>query len=257
MRAALRFLTRIPVGAGQGADEGADEGADDGADDGPGAAWFGVVGAGIGVLGSVPVLVLGAFQPWAAAVLALAIAAIVSGALHLDGLADTADALAAPDAGRAEQARQDPRTGAAGVAAVVLVLLLDVAAFAILAPPEWAALVLVAALSASRGVLPLAAVAIGRRGGSTRPGLGGWFVARVSVRAAAFSAASTAIPGVIALLAFGWRGPLVAAVAGVIGGLAAATVISRLRHGLDGDGYGAVAELVTPIALLASAAASP
>ena len=246
MRAALAFLTRIPVGVLPGRDEG------------PGAAWFGVVGAAIGVLGAIPVLVLGAFQPWAAAVLAVAIAAIVSGALHLDGLADTADALAPPDPQRADLARRDPRTGPAGVAAVVLVLLLDVTAFAVLvSPSEWAALTFVCALAASRGVLPLVAVMVGRRGNMARPGLAGWFVSHVSIRAAAFSAASTAIPGVIALVALGWRGPLVASLAGLIGGIAAAAVISRLRHGLDGDGYGAVAELATPIALLASSAVFP
>ena len=126
MRAALAFLTRIPVGVLPGRDEG------------PGAAWFGVVGAAIGLLGAIPVLVLGTFQPWAAAVLAVAIAAIVSGALHLDGLADTADALAPPDPQRADLARRDPRTGPAGVAAVVLVLLLDVTALAVLvSPSEW------------------------------------------------------------------------------------------------------------------------
>ena len=95
---------------------------------------------------------------------------------------------------------------------------------------------------------------VGRR--RAGPASGGWFVSHVSVGGALISAASTAIPGVIALVAFGWRGPMVAAVAGVIGGLAAAAVISRIRHGLDGDGYGAVAELATPIALLASAAVS-
>jgi adenosylcobinamide-GDP ribazoletransferase len=244
MRAALAFLTRIPMGLGLGAC----------ADESPGAAWFGVAGAAIGGLASLPILALGTFQPWAAAVLALAVAAIVSGALHLDGLADTADALATPDAHRADVARRDPRTGAAGVAAVVLIVLLDVVTLGSLGPPEWAAVVLVAALSASRGVLPLVAVVVGRRGAPGRSGLGRWFVSRVSVGAALFSAGSTAIPGVIGLVAFGWRGPLVAAVAGVIGGLAAAAVISRIRNGLDGDGYGAVAELATPIALLASAA---
>ena len=61
MRAALAFLTRIPMGRGLGA----------GADEGPGAAWFGVVGAVIGGLASLPILALGTLQPWAAAVLLL------------------------------------------------------------------------------------------------------------------------------------------------------------------------------------------
>jgi adenosylcobinamide-GDP ribazoletransferase len=241
VRDAIAFLTRVPVAAG----------------DGPGAAWFGLVGAVLGAVAAIPVLLLSGHLGLAWAVLAVAILAIGSGALHLDGLADTADALAAPDPGRAEVARRDPRTGAAGVTAVVLVLLLDVLTLALLAPQEWAALVLVAAVAMSRGVLPLVAVLVGRRaaGRGAEPRLGTWFVSRVSLRAAAISAASAAVPGVVALAAFGWRGPLVAAAAGIVGGVVVAAVIARLRHGLDGDGFGAVAEIVTPIALLASTAA--
>ena len=53
-------------------------------------------------------------HPGPAAISALAIVAILSGGLHLDGLADTSDALAAP-AGAADRARTDPRAGTAGV----------------------------------------------------------------------------------------------------------------------------------------------
>jgi adenosylcobinamide-GDP ribazoletransferase len=227
------------------------------AGDGPGAAWFGLVGAVLGAIAATPILALSAGMPLPASVLAIGVLAIASGALHLDGLADTADALAAPDPGRAEVARRDPRTGAAGVTAVVLVLLLDAVTLGLLGPPEWAALVLIAAVTTSRGVLPMAAFLVGRRAASrgAEPRLGTWFVSRVSLGAAAISVASAAVPGVVALVAFGWRGPLVAAAAGIVGGIAVAAVIARLRHGLDGDGYGAVAELVTPIALLAATAA--
>ena len=52
-------------------------------------------------------------HPGPAAISALAIVAILSGGLHLDGLADTSDALAAP-AGAADRARTDPRAGIFG-----------------------------------------------------------------------------------------------------------------------------------------------
>ena len=70
----------------------------------------------------------------ATAVFAIAILALSTGALHLDGLADTADALAASDPTTAERARRDPAVGAAGAAAVVLVLMLDAAALAVVGP---------------------------------------------------------------------------------------------------------------------------
>jgi adenosylcobinamide-GDP ribazoletransferase len=244
VRAAVAFLTRIPVGA-------------EGRVGGPGAAWFGVVGIGLGVLGAIPLVVLGPYLGWSAAVLALAAVAILSGALHLDGLADTADALAVRDPERADLARRDPRTGAAGVVAVVLVLLLDVTALGIQAGTEWGGFLFVGAIAASRAVLPIAAILAGRSARSARSGLGEWFASNVSIPAAVVSAGTAVIPGLVALVAFGWRSPLVGTLAALIGGVVAAAVISRLRGGLDGDGYGAVAELTTPIALMASTAAWP
>ena len=61
-----------------------------------GAGAFGVVGAGIGLLAAVPLVLLGQPVPLVAAVLTEAVIVLVTGAVHLDGLADTADALAAP-----------------------------------------------------------------------------------------------------------------------------------------------------------------
>ena len=59
--------------------------------------------------------------------------AVLTGVLHLDGLADTADALVAPYPAAAERARKDPAVGPGGVAALVLVLATEVAALAGLA----------------------------------------------------------------------------------------------------------------------------
>jgi adenosylcobinamide-GDP ribazoletransferase len=112
IRAAVGFLTRLPVSVP----------AADG--DRTGAGAFGLVGAAIGLLAAVPVVLLAPHLALPAAVLALLVNVIASGGLHLDGLADTADALAAPTPDAAERARTDPRTGAAGVAALVLDLLL-------------------------------------------------------------------------------------------------------------------------------------
>ena len=101
VRAAAGFLTRLPVG---------------GVSDRVGAAAFGVVGAGIGLLAAVPLVLLGRPVPLVAAVLAVSVIVLVTGAVHIDGLADTADALAAPSADAAERARNDPRLGSGGVA---------------------------------------------------------------------------------------------------------------------------------------------
>src|SRR5260221_12218488 len=104
--AAVAMLTRLPArSSGDGPD---------------GARWFSLVGALVGCAGAVPLLALGGAVPAAAAILAIGITTIVSGALHLDGLADTADALVAIGPGAAERARKDPAVGVAGAAALGL-----------------------------------------------------------------------------------------------------------------------------------------
>ena len=245
MTAAIALLTRIPVRT-----------------DGTraGAAAFGLVGAVLGLAAAAPLLV---FAPLPGAVLALAILAVASGALHLDGLADTADALVAPTADAAERARQDPRVGAAGAVAIVLVLGVDAAALAQVAgrSPFVAAAALVAVVAASRAAATVAPFVAG----SVRPGFGRWFADRTS-RADATAAVGTAL--VVVVLAnvavriaapVGVPAPLGAtlapAVAGIValvaGGIAAA-IVSRLRGGLDGDGCGAVIELSVAAGLLAA-----
>lgn len=66
------------------------------------------------------------------AVVAVVALAVSTGALHLDGLADTADALGVRgDAASARVAAKTPAVGVFGVVAVVSVLLLDVAAIGV------------------------------------------------------------------------------------------------------------------------------
>jgi adenosylcobinamide-GDP ribazoletransferase len=97
------------------------------------ALWFPAVGAVVGGIVAGARLLAGEVLPAdAATVLALAAGVLVTGALHEDGLADTADALGA-HAGRDRRLEilRDPRVGTFGVLAVVFALLF---AFALLAP---------------------------------------------------------------------------------------------------------------------------
>jgi adenosylcobinamide-GDP ribazoletransferase len=253
--AAVALLTRLPVATRDrsGGDIDAPSAAR------TGAAAFGLVGAGLGLVGAAPALFLGATMPFLAAVLGIVAIAVATGVLHLDGLADTADALAAPDPDAAERARTDPRIGPAGAVAVVGVLLIDVAAVAgtaDLAGPTIAALALVVAASGSRA----AAVVLARTGTGAEPthgtpggaGFGAWFAARVGrwdVAAALGSAA-------VAALAFAVLGSVPASVAAVVGaaaGFGLSFAVVRIRGGLDGDGLGAGVELVFAATLVAVA----
>src|SRR5437763_15133036 len=85
--AAVAFLTRLPVGRSVTVDA---------ADVGRGAVLFPVVGAGIGAVAGLAATGLeGPLPPLVAGGLAVAVAVALTGALHLDALADSADALGA------------------------------------------------------------------------------------------------------------------------------------------------------------------
>ncbi len=235
--AAIAFLTRVPVAARSGGRSRT------------GAAAFGLVGAGLGLVAALPLAVAGLAHPVVAAIAAVAILAILDGALHLDGLADTFDALAAP-AGGAERARTDPRTGTAGVVVIVAVLGLDAAALAELAANDGlrAAATLIAAATVSRAVAPVWAVTVGRR---LRPidGLGSWFADHVSVAAAAFAVVTAALVSIV-LMEFAGPGVALAAVAGAGVGIVVGGLVVLLRGQLDGDGYGAIIEITFAAVLL-------
>jgi adenosylcobinamide-GDP ribazoletransferase len=230
VRAAAGFLTRLPVGA---------------VGDRVGAGAFGVVGAGIGLAAAVPLAVIGGAVPLVAAVLAIAVVVIVSGGVHLDGLADTADALAAPSPDVAERARTDPRLGSGGVVAIALDLALAVAALATLAArdPGLAAAAVVVAVAVSRSAAPVAAFAWTRAGGGGTPhGAGAWFVERVRPASIAAVLVTTLVVVAAATLLAGLAIAVGTAWAVAAGAALAVWVVAR-RGQLDGDGYGAIIEL--------------
>ena len=100
------------------------------------AAWFPLVGAGVGALAAAAYWAverahLPTLAPWAA----LAAAVLVTGGFHEDGLGDTADGLfGGRDAERRLAIMRDSRLGSYGVLALVLTLGAQVAALAALPP---------------------------------------------------------------------------------------------------------------------------
>ena len=236
LRAAAAILTRLPVAGRLG--EAAPAGA--------GAAAFPVVGLAIGLLAAVPLLVLGAAEPVLAAIAALAIVAIVTGGLHLDGLADTTDALMAPDPVRAEAARRDPRIGTGGVVALVLVLGAEVAALASLlasAGPVVAAASLVAAMTAARVVPVLIAAAERRTGGLVDDdGFGAWFALRVGTVDVGLAVIVALVVAAATSALAGSPMPGLAAVVGAILAVGVGLAVRHARGRLDGDGLGAATE---------------
>jgi len=106
-----------------------------------------LVGAIIGALLAMP-LFLVADRPWLAGVLTLLLWVWVTGALHLDGLGDVADAFGAAhrDPQRFLEVLKDPRMGVFGVVTLVMQLLLKfVLLTELAASPLWSGIVLVPA----------------------------------------------------------------------------------------------------------------
>jgi adenosylcobinamide-GDP ribazoletransferase len=122
---ALSFLTRIPV---------PDLGKLEAPDFARAALFYPLVGLLIGALLCLPVLLFPHASPLLLAAILTVFWAAITGGLHLDGLADGADAWLGGfgDAEKTQRILKDPLVGAAGVIAIVGVLLLKFAALAVL-----------------------------------------------------------------------------------------------------------------------------
>jgi adenosylcobinamide-GDP ribazoletransferase len=241
--AAFAILTRVPIRSASR--------------DATGAAAFGLVGAAVGGLGAIPLVTVGQAAPTLAAVLAVGVMAVASGALHLDGLADTTDALLARDAAQAEIARKDPAIGSGGVVTLILVLATQVTALAALAAlpgrsgPLAAGAACVAAGAVSRA-LPVVVVLL-RGEVASRVGLGAWFAERVRPLDGAVVTVTGAVAAVVAAWVVGAIAFGAAIVAGAVAGLAIGLSLVRARRQIDGDVLGATVELCFAVTVAVAA----
>jgi adenosylcobinamide-GDP ribazoletransferase len=238
---ALAFLTILPVRPRS-------------LDLGAAAAWFPAVGALVGAIaGGVRVGADPLFGPTAATVLALVALVVLTGALHQDGLADTADGLGVRgDRQRRLAVMRDPATGAFGVLALIAWALLLFAALDPLTQVEaLAALIAAGTLSRWAALLHAKAAQPARA-----DGLGAGF--SVGGRALAFATASAvALSAGAAVLGEGtatglWQAAIAIAAAAAIG-LLSALAAKRALGGRTGDTIGAtvcVAEVVVALVLL-------
>jgi adenosylcobinamide-GDP ribazoletransferase len=191
-----------------------------------GVVWFPLVGGLVGGLVAAAVWLGGLLDPWLGALLGLAVWVAVTGALHLDGLADLADALGAshrPDDPQARKARLlavlgDPHLGVFGGVALAMQLLAKLVLLMLAVKAEaYLALVLVPAW-ARWGVL------IWSRLPSIKPGLGECFAWRVGAGpiwlwGGILVVAGLTVPALLAapLLAAAWRAFLLRRVGGMTG----------------------------------------
>jgi adenosylcobinamide-GDP ribazoletransferase len=207
------------------------------------------VGLGLGAVlaGAGWCLLQVGLDPLPAAAVLVALLAMLSRGLHLDGLADTVDALASyRPRDQALDIMKSPEVGPLGVAAVVLVLVLQSTALtALLADRRWLAIVL--ALGIGRLAITVCCL---RRVPSARPGGLGALVAGTVPLACCLAWALLLAAAAVLAAPSGWpRGVLAVLLTG-------AAVAALLRHvlrrlgGITGDVLGAACEAGTALALI-------
>ncbi|MQA02558.1 MAG: adenosylcobinamide-GDP ribazoletransferase [Streptosporangiales bacterium] len=184
-----------------------------------------------------------------AGLLAVGLLAVATGALHLDGLADTADGLGsrrpASDA-LAIMRRSD--IGPMGVVALGFALACQVVALAAV-PIWWAAAALCASAVAARVGVVLATGAPGARTDGFGALVTGAVPRVVRYAYAVAVVALAALPGIFGAVALGWR-LAVAASAGLLAGALLRAYAVRRLGGVTGDVYGAVVETVSTTTLV-------
>lgn len=208
--------------------------------------WFPVIGVLVGcVVAAVHAAAHGLWAPTVAGAVVVAADLVVTGALHLDGLADSADGLLAHlDRDRRLAVMADPTVGAFATATVVVVLLVR---WSVLTDPDIPAGALVAVWAMSRTVAA-AAPALMRY---ARPG----GLAEAFRRGASAWVLVWLLPfGTGLVVTAGWRGAA-AAVAAVVVAAAVLWLSQRRLGGFTGDVLGATIVLSETAALLALAAA--
>lgn len=207
------------------------------------APWFPVVGLGIGaLLVATDRLTTRLFPALLAALLTVTLWKLVTGGLHLDGLADCLDGLLGRDPGHRLAIMRDSRIGAFGAVGLILFLLLELAAVAELpSPARWQTLL--AAPVIARAAPPLLA----RLFPAARPdGMGAAFQRDVRAWAPLVVIVIALVAGIAAL---GVAGVLAAAVA-MLAAAALGRFFSGRLCGITGDVLGASVEIAELAVLL-------
>ncbi len=246
MLAAVSFLTRVPVATGRSVCA---------ADIGKSARWFPLVGA---LIGCVYVIVLRVFSPvfpaLVVAVLVLIAEALLTGALHLDGLADMADGFGG---GRTREdvlrIMRDHSIGAYGAMALILLVVLKTVSIAALIERHRAdsCLIIAPALGRWSGVFLSNLLPYARRAEQEGMPSGGAVSSFVG-RSELFVATVTALP--LTIILAGWPG-LASWVVVISASLLMARLCRSTIGGVTGDTLGASTEL-SEVAVLLVALAS-
>ena len=240
LRIGLSLGTRLPLGPAAPVGDG----------DVARASWtFPLVGLIVGLAGAAIYGLACRFRipPEPAAVLPLAITVLLTGAMHEDGLCDTADGFGG---GKTREQKleimRDSRIGTFGGCALALSLLLRWSALVALSEPRVVAVALIAAHAAARAGLPafMRLVPPARPDGlSTSAGQPPWQSAAIAI----------GIGTVCLILSFGLSGAIVAMMTLALVGLLLAALSMKQIGGQTGDVLGALEQAGEAVVLLVAA----
>jgi cobalamin 5'-phosphate synthase/cobalamin synthase len=188
--------------------------------------------------------------PYLAAAVAIGLGVALTRGLHIDGLADTADGLGSyRDAASALAIMKKPDVGPFGVAAIVVVLLVQVAGAAAVLGRPWPSALAAVVVATATGRLGATLACRGGVPAAREEGLGALVAGTVRGPWLALVAVSVAFVAAFAVPGRPWQGPL-----GVALGLAAVLLLVghtvRRLGGITGDVLGAAIELATCTAYL-------
>lgn len=204
--------------------------------------FFPIVGLLIGLLLFLANWGLGeVFSPVVTAAFTLLVWILISGAMHLDGLADSCDGLAGNTAEKRLEVMKDSHTGAFGVVGISLLLLVKFAAIVSLSGWEWEALVLAPVFGTWAMVLAITVFPYARKNGVGQAFKQGATIFKLLI--------ATIITLAAAALLAGWWGVVIMAITCLITVLVGVFFKSRLG-GLTGDTYGAIKEVSEAIVLI-------
>lgn len=248
LRTAVGFLTRVPMGETEGVLARA-------------IGWFPTVGAMVGLAQGLVLVAAGRFvDPLLAAALSVAASTLLTGAFHLDGIADVADAFGG---GWTREQRlsilKDSRLGTYGTATVAIVLLIEVAALTMIAerPGVETVVAVMAAHAVSRGA---AVVTMRVARPATVDGMAATYVAEAGPRALtlALPVAGALLVGVALLMGRDTKSAVLTVMAVVLAvsfaTAAMITLANRKIGGITGDVLGSVQQLSALATLVVLAA---
>src|SRR5689334_5690905 len=239
LRIGISLCTRLPVGPSAEIAEG----------DVARASWtFPIAGLVVGIAGALVywIAIRANAAPFPAAAITLVATLLLTGAMHEDGLADTADGLGGNTRERKLEIMRDSRIGTFGACALVISLLLRWSTIADIAEPRFVAVALVAAHVAARACLPAfmhlvpPARADGLSSGAGQPPFP--------------SVIASLLLGTICLLfAFGPTGTVITLLMLFLAALLLARLATRQFGGQTGDVLGAMEQIAECVVFLAAA----